>query len=83
MKIKQKSNGDFKLTLSPLELTTIQSILMKVRLGSGKQADSIFNFIEGVEAFIPDSDLFPTGVDVELDPKYGVDFSINVDKSVL
>lgn len=83
MKIKQKSDGNFKLTLSPFELTIIQTVMMKIRLGSGNQADAVLDIIEGIGSHIPSEDLFLVGVDVELDPRYGIDFTMNLDKSRL
>lgn len=80
MKIKQKIDDNVKLTLNLYELTVLQTILCKVTLGSGEQSNVVKSFISAASAYIDDLELFPVGVSVELDPKYGIDFSINIDK---
>jgi len=80
MKMKQKLSGDVKVTMSLYELTIIQSILCHVTLGSGPQSDVVLAFVDEATNYVSDESLVPLGVTVELDPRYGVDFSINVDK---
>ena len=77
MKLRETDKCNFKLTLTPYELSVITSILNHVRLGDGLESDIVMEVLVKTEKYALDK--VPVTVKVEpVEPVEPVDFAIVV-----